>query len=210
MQVGALAPYERSLRDQSPLRLVAEDGRSLKLDVRRWLSDVDDGDRTVLARCEGPVLDVGCGPGRFVQAMAELGLPILGLDIADGAVALTRQRGGQALRRSVFDSIPAEGRWRRILLMDGNIGIGGDVTRLLMRVRNLLAPGGLLLVEASPEVEADRAGQMRFAPSGEPAGPCFGWAEVGLAPLIRHALRVGLLLDEVWTAHGRTFVALAR
>jgi hypothetical protein len=34
-----------------------------------------------------------------------------------------------------------------VLLLDGNIGIGGDPHRLLRRVRELLTPTGRLLVE---------------------------------------------------------------
>src|ERR1700722_19222648 len=161
MQAGALAPYERSLTDRSPLRLVTDDGRLWKLDVRRWLSDVDESDRTVLARCAGTVLDVGCGPGRFVQAATEMGLQSLGIDIADVAVALARRRGGKALRRSVFESAPDEGSWHRILLMDGNVGIGGDIVRLLTRIQNLLAIGGLLIAEGGQSGDGSPSTDLR-------------------------------------------------
>lgn len=210
MQVGALAPYERSLRDRSPLQLVAEDGQLLDLDVPRWLDGLDEADRSVLARCEGAVLDVGCGPGRFVHAAAELGLPSLGLDIAATAVSLTRRRGGYALLRSVFDPMPGEGRWPTALLMDGNIGIGGDVILLLERVRALLAPGGRLLVETSATADVDRVLRVRFNAFGVAVGPRFGWAEVGLPALTRYAVERGYSVEETWSCAGRTFAALAR
>ena len=41
--------------------------------------------------------------------------------------------GGPALVRSVFETLPGEGRWDTVLLMDGNIGIGGDPAALLGR-----------------------------------------------------------------------------
>jgi SAM-dependent methyltransferase len=210
VQAGALAPYEQSLRDRSPLQLVADDGQLLDLDVRRWLAGLDEADRSVMMRCTGAVLDVGCGPGRFVRAAAELGLPSLGLDIAATAVSMTRRRGGSALMRSVFDPAPAEGRWPVVLLMDGNIGIGGDVVRLLERVRSLLAPGGRLLVEASPTAEMDRVLRVRFNAIGTAVGPRFGWAEVGLPALTRYAVDLGYSVEEVWSCAGRTFAALAR
>ena len=84
-------------------------GELLVLDVERWLDDLDDADRSVLARCRGPVLDVGCGPGRFVRAATELGIAALGIDIAATAVSLTRGGGGPAVLHDVFDPAPARG-----------------------------------------------------------------------------------------------------
>ena len=74
----------------------------------------------------GPVLDVGCGPGRFVIGLAQRGTVALGVDPAPAAVALCRSRGAPVLQKSVFDPLPGQGRWRTVLLADGNIGIGGD------------------------------------------------------------------------------------
>jgi hypothetical protein len=53
----------------------------------------------VRPRCIGPVLDVGCCPHRIVHAPAVQGIPALGVDIADVAVALTNRRGAPALTR---------------------------------------------------------------------------------------------------------------
>jgi uncharacterized protein len=72
-------------------------------------------------------------------------------DVAPVAVTFTRQRGAIALRRNVFAHVPGKGRWPTALLIDGNIGISGDVVRLLRRMASLLAHGGRLLVEADPQ-----------------------------------------------------------
>lgn len=210
MDVGALAPYERALQTTGSLALYTEDGRILELDVARWLAGVDDADRTVLDRCRGPVLDVGCGPGRFVSELNALGVAALGVDIAETAVALTRGQGLPALLRSVFTALPGEGRWPTVLLLDGNIGIGGDPRRLLDRIAALLAPGGRLVVEAHPDARAHDLLRVRFSEHGRPVGPLFDWAYVGLNALDRYADAAGYELDEVWDAAGRTFAALAR
>lgn len=210
MHAGALAPYERALDDAGPLTLVTDTGHRLELEVARWLAPADDADCTVIDRCVGPVLDIGCGPGRFVRALSERGIAALGLDIADTAVALTRRLNVPALLRSVFDPAPAEGRWPTALLMDGNIGIGGDVARLLERASRLLATGGQLLVETAGDPHVDRALTVRFSRDGLAAGPRFGWAEVGIEALTGRARAAGYSVTEVWSAGGRTFAALAR
>jgi hypothetical protein len=72
------------------------------------------------------------------------------------AVRLSMARGGLALRRRINHPLPAEGRWGRTLLMDGNVGMGGDVATLLARCAQLVRPGGLVICEGRPGVRAAR------------------------------------------------------
>jgi SAM-dependent methyltransferase len=209
MQLDALLPYEVALRDVGTLALSCPDGRIMELDVARWLSPIDHVDATVLDRCVGPTLDVGCGPGRFVSALIERGVPALGVDIAETAVALTRSRGTPALLRNVFDRVPGAGRWPTILLMDGNIGIGGDPLRLLQRMRGLLGMRGVLIVEAHAEANTDEQLVVRFSVAGVATGPSFSWANVGSLALLHYAEAAGFQLSASWTAGGRTFSAFA-
>ncbi|MFD9907739.1 class I SAM-dependent methyltransferase, partial [Streptomyces sp. NPDC059063] len=138
--------YAEALRTgRGPLFLRRADGWLLPLDVERWCAAPDTADRSALRRCAGSVLDIGCGPGRLVAALAAAGHRALGIDVSEAAVRHTLRLGGAALRRSVFDPLPGEGRWGTALLLDGNIGIGGDPAALLARVARLLAPRGLLL-----------------------------------------------------------------
>ncbi|MBW8792035.1 MAG: class I SAM-dependent methyltransferase [Streptomyces sp.] len=211
MEFGALAPYEAALRSAAPLRLRTHVGELVHLDVGRWLGGTDAADTTVLDRCRGPVLDVGCGPGRFVAALTARGVPALGVDIAEGAVALTRRAGHPALLRDVFGDVPGAGRWPTVLVMDGNVGIGGDPVRLLTRLVGLLAASGRLIVEAHPDPARDEQLQVRFAvDGGRPTGPEFGWAQVGIDALAGYATAARARVVETWTAGGRPFAVIAR
>ncbi|MCX4910524.1 bifunctional 2-polyprenyl-6-hydroxyphenol methylase/3-demethylubiquinol 3-O-methyltransferase UbiG [Streptomyces sp. NBC_00878] len=204
-------PYADALRaGRGPLFLRRGDGWLLPLDVERWCARADAVDRQVLDRCEGAVLDVGCGPGRLVVELASLGRPVLGIDVSQAAVVHTARLGGRALRRSVFEPLPGEGRWDTALLLDGNLGIGGDPHALLRRLGELLRPGGLLIAETVP-ADVDEHVDVRIvgaSATGDSADATFPWARLGTPALLRHAHPLGWRTADQWTAGGRSFVAL--
>jgi len=211
MKAGALGPYEAALTCADPLSFVSSDGREVHLHVGRYLAEANRADHSVLDRCVDPVLDVGCGPGRIVHALAAQGRPALGVDIAQAAVALAHRRGATALIRNVFDQLPGEGRWPTIVVLDGNIGIGGDVSALLRRLRGVMAGHGSVIVEVtSASVSVDDVLHVRFVRGGSPEGPTFPWAIVSRDTLTTHASRAGLTVADHWVADDRTFVRLVR
>ncbi|MGW0787862.1 class I SAM-dependent methyltransferase [Streptomyces sp. NPDC002911] len=208
----AADPYARALsQGRGPLFLRRKDGWLLPLDIERWCGDADAADLSALRRSEGPVIDIGCGPGRLVAALAARGHRALGIDVSEAAIGRTQRIGGPALRRSVFELLPGEGRWGTALLIDGNIGIGGDPRALLRRVAAVLAPGGLLIAEAAP-LDVDEQVQVRLDDGSGHAGaaPPFPWARVGVSALLGYAPPEDWKPVDQWEADGRPFLALRR
>jgi SAM-dependent methyltransferase len=189
--------------------LRAPDGTALPARAHRWVEPLTVEDDAVLGRVAGPVLDVGCGPGRHVLALAERGVVALGIDITPAAVDLARRRGAPVLARSVFDRVPGAGRWSSALLLDGNLGIGGHPATLLERVASLLRPGGAVLVELEPPGTAPTAELVRFDVGGV-EGPWFAWTAVAADELPTPAAAAGLGVEDVWPAADRWFGALRR
>jgi SAM-dependent methyltransferase len=191
----------------SRARLRTRDGRTLPAPADRWFGDVSPADRRLLERVDGPVLDIGCGPARHVVALAESGIVTLGIDISGPALAVARERGAPVLHRSIFGRIPGRGRWGTALLLDGNIGIGGDPELLLRRVALLLRAGGRTLIELTPPGRGRERRLVRLEHDGE-AGPWFAWAEVAADELDDLARGARLQVHDVWIDGDRHFARL--
>jgi SAM-dependent methyltransferase len=190
------------------LTITDDRGARHRVDPGAWCRGHLPGDRGLLARCGGPTLDIGCGPGRLTSALNRLGHPALGIDVSACAVRLARARGAAALRRDVFGPVPGSGRWRHLLLADGNIGIGGDPGALLRRCRDLLAADGRLHVELGPPGTRSWAGDARLHDeAGQPGAP-FRWAQLAADELAALAGANALRVLGEWTEADRWFATL--
>jgi SAM-dependent methyltransferase len=211
---GRGEPYGRVLAGPraGTLSLRSIDGTlgPYRLDVGSWVRAASAADLTALDGATGPTLDVGCGPGRMVRAAAARSIPALGIDIAPHAVARTRVDGSLALQRSVFQRVPLEGCWQTILLMDGNIGIGGDPEALLRRCRALLSPRGSIVAEVDAEPDLlVRSICTVIDDEGNESEP-FPWARIGSTAFEGVAVRAGLEGVGRWEVSGRHFVRAVR
>ena len=109
----------------------------------------------------------------------------------------------------MFDRVPGAGRWRSALLLDGNIGIGGDPVQLVRRASELLAPGGRILVELGPPGTTRLRTRVRFEIDGT-AGPWFDWAQVGVDAASDVAAAADLRLTAPWRDDDRWFAWIDR
>ncbi len=210
---GALRMYGDGLRDAlsigSEHHVRLGDGTSLPLSFERWLGPADATDKELLDGLTGPVLDVGCGPGRHLRALAARGVFALGVDLSPVAVELAVGRGGRAIVGDIFNELPGSGTWASALLLDGNIGIGGSPIRLLARIATLLTPGGEVLVEIESPRGCTGATVVRIECAGQ-ASPWFAWARVATPGIDAIARASGFTTTETWARSGRWFARLRR
>ena len=98
------------------------DGTSVPLPLERYLGPADATDEQLLDGLSGPVLDVGCGPGRHLRALAARGVFALGVDLSPVAVELAvgrrrprdrRRHLRRAAGRRNLAQRPAAGRQHR-------------------------------------------------------------------------------------------------
>ena len=202
--------YDRAL-DGELCWVRHDDGRLERLPVHSWIGGRHADarfDGAVVGLCDGPTIDLGCGPGRLVARLVERGVPALGVDLSATAVALARRKGAPALRRNVFDPLPGMGRWHTVLLADGNVGLGGDPWRILRRATELMATGGRCLVEFDTAASGINMGWVRLE-SSRTVGPWFRWATVGSDCMARLAGDVGLAVAAIHPIGGRVVASLA-
>ncbi|MBA2767520.1 MAG: methyltransferase domain-containing protein [Sporichthyaceae bacterium] len=199
--------YGSALRRGDPLEAVYPDGRRMPVPVDSWRGPLVPGDRSILDRCVGPTLDVGCGPGRITAALQDHGLSVLGIDTDDTAVRLARDAGALAVHCDVFGHVPCAGRWSTVLLVDGNIGIGGAPLVLLRRVAALSTPEGRLLVEVEGPSKRSSLVELRLATGARVSAP-FRWARLAVHDAGAVAALAGLRVEQLWEEADRWFVAL--
>jgi SAM-dependent methyltransferase len=195
-------PHDAHLR-------VVDTEEVIHLPVRRWHQAVAAQELRVLDGVRSPVLDVGCGPGRHAAALAQAGHVALGIDTSPAAVRAARRRGANAVTVSVFGPVPYRGRWATALLLDGNIGIGGDPARLLRRVHGLLTRRGRVLVEVDPPGFRSRRFHARVQMAGH-LGPGFPWACVSATGIGPIAAAAGFETISVWSHDDRWFAYLRK
>ena len=206
--MSVLTATIRPPAEAGPVVLRADTGEALEFDLGRWHDPATAEEREILATVDGPVIDLGCGPGRLVARLASQRIPALGVDSSPSAIALARMRGATVLQRDLFAPLPGEGRWGTALLFDGNVGIGGDPVRLLTRCRELTDGGGHVVVE----VQSPGTGWRRLTAWFERDGrrsESFAWALVGADAIAALARPAGLqIADLAPTPSGRWFARL--
>ncbi len=219
MNPAAMTPFGLALLAYSKGRAGAElvlwrdDGLREALPAAHFFrgsSEFSAIETTALDRCCGRVIDVGAGAGIHSLALQARGLAVTSIDVCPEAVEVMVSRGVRDARvADVFDY--SDDPFDTLLLMGHGIGMVQDVAgldRFLAHARNLVRPGGQILLESvdagrtsSPRHtsyhEANRRagryiGEIRMRIEfQETVGPMYGWLLVDSVTLAGRARLAG-------------------
>ena len=117
----------------------------------RTLDDMPPQEQEALRLCRGRVLDVGAGSGCHSLELQGRGMEVVAIDISTLSVDVMRQRGIDARVADFFNKTFDE-KFDTILMAMNGIGIVGKIERLpeyFMRLKQILAPGGQVLLDSS-------------------------------------------------------------
>lgn len=112
--------------------------------------------QAVLSRRPRTVLDLGCGEGWLVRALAGHGIAGTGVDAVAALVDQAQQAGGGSFAVASYEAIADGALAVRADVVVANFSLLGDVAveRLLRRVPALVEPGGAFIVQTLHPVAA--------------------------------------------------------
>ena len=109
-------------------------------------------ERTALQMATGQILDVGAGSGCHALALQDMGKEVCAIDISPLSVEVMKQRGVKDSRLiNLFDETFTETFDTVLMLMNGS-GIIGKLENMpdfFLRMKQLLRPGGCILMDSS-------------------------------------------------------------
>ena len=199
--------------------LTLEDGRTdaLPASILFRHEGLPPAEETALTLARGRVLDIGAGAGPHALALQERGIDVVALDIDPRAVAVMRQRGVHDARTADIMGF-REGLFDTVLLLMNGVGMAGDLPgllQLLLHVRTLVRPDGIVLADAADLRQTDDPhevarmtkrtadgryhGEVRFVPAfeGHAAAP-FSWLFVDPTTFADIAHRAGWQLQTIF------------
>lgn len=194
-------------------------------DLFREYEDMPYIERVALDQTAGRVLDVGAGSGCHSLALAKAGKESVAIDISPLSVEVMRERGVDARLVNLYDESFAEKFDTVLMLMNGTgiIGTLENMETFFTRIRQLLNPGGCVLIDSSDlrylfeeedgslmiDLADDYYGlvdyQMQYK---DVLGESFDWLYVDFDTLAYYAEENGFMAEMV--ANGEHYDYLAR
>jgi SAM-dependent methyltransferase len=97
----------------------------------------------------GPIVDVGCGVGRWVEPLLALGYEVIGIEPAPGMIAeLRRADHGQAFKliREPMENVQLPDGSAGLVLALGSLQYSADPEAMVRRFARWVRPGGCVMV----------------------------------------------------------------
>lgn len=120
-------------------------------DLFREIGDMPELERVALEQARGRILDAGAGSGCHSIALKEMGKTSVAIDISPLAVEVMKLRGIDARKINLYDGSFNEKFDTVLMLMNGTglIGTLDNMPVFFERMKQLLNPGGCILIDSS-------------------------------------------------------------
>lgn len=172
-------------------------------------------ERTALQLATGSILDVGAGSGCHALALQEMGKEVCAIDISPLSVEVMKQRGVNNARLvNLFDGQFVDTFDTILMLMNGSgiIGRLENMPAFFQRMKQLLRPGGCILMDSSDlrylfededgsfeiDLAADYYGEVDFEMQYKDIrGDSFDWLYIDFQTLSLYAAECGFKAELV-------------
>ncbi len=151
---AAIADYHRQGK-AAKLRVFSSqfDEDEMPVDVLfRSYENMPKLEQKALDMAKGRILDVGAGSGCHALALQDMGKEVVAIEISDLSVEVMKDRGVMDARNvNLYDSDFKEKFDTILMLMNGSglIGKIDNMPKFFNKIRDLLAPGGCVLMDSS-------------------------------------------------------------
>lgn len=194
-------------------------------DLFRELEDMPELEQRALEMARGRILDVGAGSGCHSLALKKMGKEAVAIDISPLSVEVMKERGLDARLVNFYDHGFNEKFDTVLMLMNGTGIIGNldNISAFFDRIKELLNPGGTLLIDSSDlrylfeeedgslmiDLADDYYGQLDYQMQyGDVLGEPFDWLYLDFNTLAYYAEEAGFKAEIV--AEGEHYDYLAR
>lgn len=124
------------------------------------------------AHVDGPVADVGCGPGHVAYQLADLGCDVVGIDVSPRMIELARSRfPGLRFEVGSMLDLPADDEWAGAAALYSMIHLDpAQRAAACVQLARAIRPGGTLLVAFHVSDPRHASGQIQHLDEwwGEP------------------------------------------
>lgn len=136
------------------LRVLSSQFDEDEIPVKELFRDFDSMpyiEQVALRMSEGSILDVGAGSGCHSLALKKMGKQSKAIDISPISVAIMKDQGIDAKQINLYDESFTEQFDTMLFLMNGSgiIGTLENMGNFFNRVRKMLKPGGMILMDSS-------------------------------------------------------------
>lgn len=193
----------------------------------REFEDMPELEQKALELAQGKILDVGAAAGCHSLALKEMGKTSVAIDISPLSVQVMKERGVDAREVNFYDPAFDE-KFDTVLMLMNGTGIIGNLDNLpafFARLREILNPGGCLLIDSSDlrylfeeedgslmiDLADDYYGQLDYQMEykdvlGEP----FDWLYIDFETLAFYAEENGFIAELVAEGDHYDYLALLR